>query len=96
MSSSLYIVVATREPGRVCLAPGQSWPVVQSRINAVEVTFVAGYGLAANVPQDLKSAQLLLLGHLHENREATTILSLKETPLAVDSILRQYEWGSYG
>ena len=96
MSSSQYIVDANREPGRVWLAPDQTWPVVQSRINAVEVTFVAGFGLAVDVPQDLKSTQLLLLGHLYENREATTALNLKMTPLAVESLLRLYDWGFYG
>ncbi len=81
MSTSLYIVDASREPGRVCLAAGQVWPVVQSKVNAVEVTFVAGYGLAADMPQDLKSAQLLLLGHLYENREAVTLRTIATTLL---------------
>jgi hypothetical protein len=30
------------------------------------------------------------------NQSSTTNLPLKETPLAVDSILRQYDWGFYG
>ena len=81
----------------MCLAAGQTWPVVQSRINAVELAFVAEYGLAADVPQDLKSAKLLLLGHLYENRETVLLGTIPTTlPLAVNSMLRQYDWRSYG
>jgi uncharacterized phiE125 gp8 family phage protein len=53
----------------VALKPGQSWPTVYSRPDAVSVTYVAGTA-AADVPAALKAAILLHVGQLYERREA--------------------------
>ena len=56
---------------------GQSWPSINSRFDAVQVTFKTGYSdlaspedTIANVPEGVKSAMLLLIGDLYENRES--------------------------
>lgn len=53
-----YWQVLTDELGPyVALKPGQAWPTVYSRPDAVSVTFVAGYGAAgADVPSALQVA----------------------------------------
>lgn len=44
-------------PGRLSLKSGASWPVALRSNNAIEITYVAGYGAAASaVPADLKRA----------------------------------------
>jgi uncharacterized phiE125 gp8 family phage protein len=54
----------------------------------IQVTYVAGYGAAASVPQKYKQAMLLLIGHWYENRE-TVIVGTISGPiaLAVDSLI---------
>jgi uncharacterized phiE125 gp8 family phage protein len=70
LSSSLYTVDTVSVPGRIVLKNGQSWPsVTLNAVNPIEVQFVTGYGAAAAVPQDVRNALLLTVGHLYENRE---------------------------
>jgi uncharacterized phiE125 gp8 family phage protein len=64
-----YQVDALTEPGRIKLVPTASWPSVKEQLNAVTIRFVAGYGLAAAVPFQIKAAILLLVQY-HEQRDA--------------------------
>ena len=78
------------EPRRVVLAYGKSWPSTSLRpANGVCVTFSAGYGAAAAVPQKIKQAILLLLSHYFEHREAVTDKPMSTVPMAVESLLWQ-------
>lgn len=98
LSASEYIVDAASEPARITPAYNTYWPLTRAQINAVTVTFVCGYApvsgsptdYAANVPQALKAAIKLLVGHWYENREASTPLNLKPLPMAVDSLIWNY------
>ena len=61
--------------GRIVPAYAQSWPTTRDVVNAVVVTYVAGYGdNARDVPQPLQQAMKLLIGEGFENREAATVL----------------------
>lgn len=71
------------------LADGASWPSTFSRQDAVRIEITAGYGAASAVPQSIKQAILLMVGHWYENREATGE-GLKDIPLAVDALLAPY------
>lgn len=77
------------EPGRVVLKHGQSWPSTTLRtMNPVQVTYVAGYGLAASVPPHLVQLIKLLVSHWYENREPVVVGSITASiPLAVDSLI---------
>lgn len=90
-----YQVVTQGTPGRLVLAYGVSWPSVTLRAaNGITVRYVAGYGLAAAVPDLLKTAIKLMVGHWYENREATVVAAgtvATELPLAVQSILNLYK-----
>jgi uncharacterized phiE125 gp8 family phage protein len=90
MAAADYFVDNKSEPGRLVLAYGKSWPSLTLRpANGVVVRFVAGYGdAAANVPQKVKQAMLLLIGHWYANREAVLAGSIsKEIEFAVKSLL---------
>ena len=63
-------------------------------MNAVNVTFVAGYGGASAVPSSFKQAIQLLAGHWYENREAVSEVAFKEVPFAVTCLLESERWGS--
>lgn len=57
LSSALYTVDTKAEPGRIFQAYNQSYPSTYSDLNAVTITYVAGYGSAAtDVPETYKRA----------------------------------------
>lgn len=84
-----YFVDIKSSPGRVCLNSGYSWPSVALRaINGVCVTFEAGYGGTEAVPQSVKQAMLLLIGHWYENRETVNVVNItKELEFTVGALL---------
>ncbi len=97
-----YIVDTDSYLGKVVLADGAAWPSDELHpAGAIRIRFVAGYppegegediDYRANVPQRVKQATLLLIGHWYENREAAVTggnFSTKELPLAVDALLFQ-------
>lgn len=53
----------------------------------VKITFTAGFD---TVPADLRHAILMLVGHLFENREATSSVKVEKVPMAVETILNRY------
>lgn len=68
-SSTNYRVDVKSEPGRIERAWGVSYPGIRTIANAVEIRFVAGFGAAAAVPEDIKHGILMLLADLYEHRE---------------------------
>lgn len=67
--SSLVHIDFISQPGRIAPASG-SWPATADRINAVTVTYTAGYGpAAADVPRPLVQWMLLAIGDMYATRE---------------------------
>lgn len=64
-----YLVDIKSEPGYIVPGVNLAWPTTQDRINAVTVTYTAGYGAAASdVPADLKHWIKMALTDLYEMR----------------------------
>jgi len=94
--STDYVVDTVTPPGWVLLVTGKSWPETMETPNAVRVRFVAGYGDAAAVPEPIKAAMKLLIGHLYENREAVTVgVNSQELPMAVHALLSPFEFWTF-
>lgn len=91
-SSSEYTVDASSTPGRVRPAYGYDWPNTLPELNAVTITFDAGYGDDGdNVPTPVLQAMRLLLGHYWLNREAVVAGTIAtEIPLAVADLFGPY------
>ncbi len=88
LSSAYYTAIINRTPGVVRLNETYSWPVTGIDPFAVTITFDAGYGAAAAVPDLAKAGIKLLVGAWYENREAvTTNVAMMPVPLGVDSIV---------
>lgn len=90
LSTDVYEVLEDDTEAYVVLKPLQSWPEVQAeRKQAVTVTFVAGYGNAgSDVPAAARSAMLMLIGHLFENRESVNVGNItSKMPLATEILL---------
>lgn len=83
-SSSGYQVDTSSEPGRVRLKSGYSWPsTTLQALNGFQVTFVAGFGDdPSDVPQQIRQAVLLLIGHWYENREVQIVTGAVPASLA--------------
>ncbi len=89
VSSSVYSVDASSEPGVITLAYGQDWPSARDQRNAVTVRYVAGYGASSSsVPESVRQAIMLIAAHWFEQREEVisgTIIS--KVPMAAESLL---------
>lgn len=75
----------------IVLKSGYAWPTDAT----MRVRYVCGYTSAGLIPQRLRQALLLLVGHWYENREGTQTGALKEIPLAVEALinLERVHWG---
>jgi uncharacterized phiE125 gp8 family phage protein len=85
-----YQIDATALPARLLPAFGKVWPWTRWQLNAVKITFVAGYADAGSVPVMIRRAILLLVGHWYENREPVVMGTATPLPMAVDSLLLPY------
>lgn len=97
LSSSDYLVDTHSEPGWVMLAPDKEWPETQDRINAVAITYKAGYLAGGNaqqqrdaVPEDLRAWLLIRVATLYENRESVSFASAPFNITALDSLWQPY------
>lgn len=92
--ASNYRVLAGT-PGSIVPVYNEDWPTIREQPEAVVVRYVAGYGDAEDVPQSLKQAVLLLVGHWYENREAANVnAAATELPLAVKALCDSEAWGA--
>lgn len=83
-----YTVDADTEPGRIVPAYGETWPSTRAVPNAVTVTYVAGYGGAADVPQTIRQGIIALVGHWNENPEPVITGTIAaKLPLHVEALL---------
>lgn len=80
LDPAAYAVDLQSEPGWVQPANGYSWPSVYDEINAVKVTYEAGYGDAEDVPTSIKQWILLMVGHYYREREASSSERLAPLP----------------
>jgi phage conserved hypothetical protein, phiE125 gp8 family len=86
-SSSNYVVSTSREPGLVRLAYNGTIPTTRYQPDAIRVRYVAGY---TAIPDDLKAAMLLMVGHWFEHREDAADRSVTEIPYGSTSLLQSY------
>lgn len=93
LATSKYQVDSSTEPGRIMPVEGEVWPSTQAvTFNTVTVRFVSGYGNQSEVPQMLKQGLLLLVGHLFENREQTTVQNVRQIPMGIERVLSPYQF----
>ena len=100
LSSANYYVDTDSVPGRIVLKDSEEWPTVTlNPKNPIEIEFVTGYGSSETaVPEDIKHALKMLIGHWHENRESvviTNMINVHDLPYAVQSLLfphRVWRW----
>jgi len=90
--STDYYDVQTGWPGVINLAEGYAWPTTKKVLGAVKITFVCGYGATPSlVPEAIRIAILMTVGHLYNNRESTIVgTSAQEIPLTSRYLLASH------
>ena len=94
LATADYTVSQAASPGRVMPAHGKSWPSTRAIIEAVRVTYVAGYGLAVAVPETIKLAILKVVAGAYRDRESTDFEQVYETDPSVKALLAT-EWDGW-
>jgi len=102
VDANSYQVIApqgdTCPRGRVSLLTGQSWPSVSvTAPNSLRIRYVAGYGSTRqSVPELLRVALLLLVGHFHQHRSEVSDASrgLTQLPFGAEAILRNFKYAA--
>lgn len=87
-----YVVSTASRVGKIYPAYGYQWPSTQAQREAVAVRFVAGYGDDVDdVPDDIRHAILMLIGHYDRFREAITDLNTIDVPYGVRALLAPHK-----
>lgn len=85
LATSTYLVQTTPEPGRIVLAPDKTWPNLQDRALAVEITYVLGWSAIGDILSDIIDALYLLVGHRYLQRGDEE--DPERLPAAVEALL---------
>lgn len=90
-SSTFYVTDKDSEPARLAPAVSAVWPTTAGLPGAVKVTYVAGWTTPELVPDEVRQALLLLVGHYYANREAVFTGSIaKEIEFGVRDLMEHY------
>jgi uncharacterized phiE125 gp8 family phage protein len=91
LSASVYGVYSDAIGPFVSLKANQVWPVVYDRRDAIEIIWTAGFGTTANqVPQPIRQAVLLMVGHWYAHREAVSETALAEVPMSAKHLIEPF------
>lgn len=82
--------------GRIVLKEGVSWPSTKPDANAVEITYVIGYGAnREDVPSNLRRAILLRVEDLYEGPQARGSAFIYPNEQAIERLLAPFEIVEY-
>jgi uncharacterized phiE125 gp8 family phage protein len=70
------------------------WPSVRIDDKSVQITYLAGYGGAADVPKPAVHAIKMMVGHWYANREAVGNVG-QNVPMGVAALLEPLKWKQY-
>lgn len=94
---SNYEVFGTEFASTISPKEGFSWPTAQNRADAIRIDYQIGYGDATtDVPQTIRHALMLLVGHWYDNRENTGYDELSDIPFGFEAILNMHRNCWYG
>lgn len=86
-----YVVDTYHEPGRVVLAYGQTWPSTTLTVtNPICVTFICGFGTPEDIPRAIRSAMLIFIGDLYEQRESIIVGQTFSHLKTIEALLEPY------
>jgi uncharacterized phiE125 gp8 family phage protein len=92
LAADQYRVIKGEIFGYVEPAFDVAWPAVRAIGDAITVRFEAGYGSTPSaVPESIRQAMLLLVGHWYENRETVNVGNITgELPFTCEALLASF------
>jgi hypothetical protein len=85
VDAAIYFTQISDWRGRIMLKLGQTWPTTTlAPMGGIEITFTTGF---SSVPDDLRTAIMMLTKHWFDNREPAADGSVAKLPNHVDSIM---------
>jgi len=94
---SNYEIVGTEFAKSVGPKAGFNWPTTYDRPDAIRIEYEVGYGDAASdVPQTIRHALMLLVGHWYDNREQSGMDELSNIPFGFDALIGMHRRVWYG
>ena len=98
MASSRYYVDTASDYGRVVLRTGETWDDMLRVANAIEITYVAGYGSAASsVPSPIKQGIIVMASHFFENPDMVIKgENVSTIPTLVNALWKPYRNSRFG
>lgn len=92
-----YEVTGTSFASYVSPKEGFNWPVTQDRPDAIRIEYTIGYGEATtDIPETLRHALMMLIGHWYDNRENTMMDELSNVPYGFDMLIDMHRRCWYG
>lgn len=79
MDAGVYDLFTDTRGAYLTLRPGQSWPATFRRADAVSIAFTAGYGAAADVPEPICQAILLIVQRLFDGADTEIDIAIERT-----------------
>ena len=96
LATSNYYSDLVREPARIVLRDGGSWPTDLRNANGIEVEYITGYGDSrAAIPEPIRVAMLEYISFLYEHRGDDEGRALNP-PMMITSLLQPYVIMRYG
>ena len=68
MAASKYYVDSAREPARIVLRQGETFPTALRVANAIKVVYVAGYSSQYSIPEPIRMGILQHIAYMYEHR----------------------------
>lgn len=94
---SNYDVFGTETYTTISPKTGFSWPTTQQRGDAIKIEYEIGFGDATtDVPETIRHALMLLIGHWYDNRENTQMDELSNIPFGYMELLNIHRACWYG
>jgi uncharacterized phiE125 gp8 family phage protein len=92
LSPDSYFLDGAGKPARLVRHGALAWPKPGRIANGIEIAFTAGYGdAAADTPEPIRHAILLLVAHWHEHRSPLEVGPLAQPPPdMVEKLLKPY------
>lgn len=85
---SNYEVFGTKFAATIGPKSGFAWPSAQDRPDAIKIECLVGYGDGPNdVPDTVRHALMLLIGHWYDSRENAQIDELSNIPFGFDELI---------
>lgn len=89
LAASDFYLYGDEDKAWIEAKPNINWPTAYDRLDAITVTFVAGFGADSTaVPSSIRRAMRLLIAHWYEHRTAVEVGTIVSTvPFAVDALV---------